>query len=144
MDTKVFFIPTAITDAAEANDLEKLKTKINQLHSHIIANDGDINGLTVEINYWDSYALRHAAEHGYLEIVRLLLDYNANPTAMNSEAVQLAAQNGHKDIVQLLVEKGARYQNHQDYELMLSKLNRFLLLYLIKGGWGQKSISTIP
>ena len=54
--------------------------------------------------------LQHAAEHGYLEIARLLLTAGPQLDAVNAHgetALILAVRNGHKDVVRLLVEEGA-------------------------------------
>ncbi len=50
----------------------------------------------------ESLALQTAADHGHLEIVRLLLPVS-DPKAARSLALQLAAKNGHLEIVKLLL-----------------------------------------
>jgi len=60
-------------------------------------------------------ALALAAQNGYVEIVRLLLDAGENPNRLNpkgnhahSMPIHQAALGGHLDVVRLLVERGAR------------------------------------
>ena len=51
-----------------------------------------------------------ASDEGYLEIVRLLLDYGADVAARGSDdstPYQLATRNGFDDIAKLLLEHGA-------------------------------------
>jgi hypothetical protein len=54
----------------------------------------------------DSFALRWAAERGYIDIVKLLLPIS-DPTAENSYALRWAAKNEYLEIVKLLLEAGA-------------------------------------
>jgi ankyrin repeat protein len=60
-------------------------------------------------------ALALSAEHGHLEIVRLMLDGGEDPNRLNPEGLHghstplhQAVCYGHKDVVRLLVERGAR------------------------------------
>jgi len=60
-------------------------------------------------------ALAFAAQHGHLEIVRLLLDAGEDPNRYNpvgchshSTPLHQAVINGHEQVVRLLVERGAR------------------------------------
>ena len=60
-------------------------------------------------------ALALAAQHGHVEIVRLLLDAGENPNRYNPEGnhghstpLHQAVFYGHEDVVRLLVERGAR------------------------------------
>ena len=52
-----------------------------------------------------------AAKHGYLEIVKLLIQYGANVNAMETiygrTALAFAAAKGHADCVQYLLDSGA-------------------------------------
>lgn len=50
----------------------------------------------------NSRALRHAAEHGRIKCLELLIPVS-NPLAYESHALQLAAMNGHIDCVKLLI-----------------------------------------
>lgn len=60
-------------------------------------------------------AIALAAQHGHVEIVRLLLDAGEDPNRYNPEGnhahstpLHQAALSGHEDVVRLLVERGAR------------------------------------
>lgn len=59
----------------------------------------------------DRTALSFAADHGSVEIVRMLLDRGADVNAKDSvhgaTALDRALENGHVDVVRLLLEKGA-------------------------------------
>ena len=51
-----------------------------------------------------------AAEHGHLEVVRLLFEAGADKDAADTDgstALRFAARNGHLEVVQLLREAGA-------------------------------------
>ncbi|KAF3158492.1 hypothetical protein TWF788_004724 [Orbilia oligospora] len=52
-------------------------------------------------------ALTAAAFDGTVDIVRMLLDHNADVNSPNGWALQTAAEQGHLDVVELLVERGA-------------------------------------
>jgi ankyrin repeat protein len=60
-------------------------------------------------------ALALAAQHGHVEVVRLLLDAGEDPNRYNPEGnhghstpLHQAVWSGHKPVVELLVERGAR------------------------------------
>ncbi|KAF9133819.1 hypothetical protein BGW39_008862 [Mortierella sp. 14UC] len=52
-------------------------------------------------------ALRYAVRGNDVEMVRLLMDYEADVHAFNEEAVLVAAQKGHVEILRLLIQAGA-------------------------------------
>ncbi|KAK3843914.1 MAG: ankyrin repeat-containing domain protein [Linnemannia gamsii] len=52
-------------------------------------------------------ALRYAVRGNDIEMVRLLMDYEADVHAFNEEAVLVAAQKGHVEILKLLIQAGA-------------------------------------
>ncbi|KAG0207517.1 hypothetical protein BGX33_006803 [Mortierella sp. NVP41] len=52
-------------------------------------------------------ALRYAVRGNDVEMVRLLMDYEADVHAFNEEAVLVAAQKGHMEILRLLIQAGA-------------------------------------
>lgn len=52
-------------------------------------------------------ALRYAVRGNDIEMVRLLMDYEADIHAFNEEAVLVAAQKGHVEILKLLIQAGA-------------------------------------
>lgn len=66
-----------------------------------------------------SYALRHAAEKGYTEVVHLLLqDGRADPAASDSEALSLASQYGHIEVVLALLQDGRADPSVDDSEAL--------------------------
>ncbi|KAG0202278.1 hypothetical protein BGX28_005163 [Mortierella sp. GBA30] len=52
-------------------------------------------------------ALRYAVRGNDVEMVRLLMDYDADIHAFNEEAILVAAQKGHVEVLKLLIEAGA-------------------------------------
>ncbi|KAG0287331.1 hypothetical protein BGZ96_008764 [Linnemannia gamsii] len=52
-------------------------------------------------------ALRYAVRGNDIEMVKLLMDYEADVHAFNEEAVLVAAQKGHVEILRLLIQAGA-------------------------------------
>ncbi|KXS14498.1 ankyrin repeat protein, partial [Gonapodya prolifera JEL478] len=53
------------------------------------------------------FALKHAAEKESFEILKILLEAGADVHSGNGELLRLAAQNGRRDIVRLLLDWGA-------------------------------------
>lgn len=115
-DFRVTFKDNNLTMAVEAGDAEAVKNILDlEFGSFSPAKKRGRGAKTV--NYWDSYPLRHASEHGYTEIVEILLNHGASVRAMNSEAIRLASQGGHLEIVKLLFREGSEYQVFQDYAI---------------------------
>ena len=70
-------------------------------------NSADVDEKHLDLRFT---ALYRAAQNGYLEIVKLLLDKGADPNAItkdNCTALQTAAERGYREIVELLLDKGA-------------------------------------
>ncbi len=64
-----------------------------------------------EVNYAannGTTALIIAAGHGHIDIVRLLIEHNADVNAAGGLALTLATQKGYTDIVTVLRQHGAR------------------------------------
>ena len=76
-----------------------------------------------DIHVWDDYALRYSAENGHLEIIKLLIAAKANIHAWDDYALQQAVRNGHLKVVQLLVDNGANIPAWNDYTLQLAVRN---------------------
>lgn len=86
-------------------------------------------GIDVNATYkGGTKALINAAENGHTEIVRLLLEHGANPSAraatvkrwgtkFEKDALGLAAEKGHLKIVRLLVRAGANVNESINYNL---------------------------
>lgn len=88
------------------------------------------------VNQWDGYAIRRASDYGYTNIVKMLLDYQANVDYLDCEALRLAAQNGHLEIVKLMYTKGCRIDSRQEYALRASSRlgHRQVVQYLLSLG----------
>ena len=63
------------------------------------------------VNTWDDWPLRTAAENGASALVQLLIKAGADPNAWHAEALRAAASQGHTVVVRLLLEAGARPAN---------------------------------
>ena len=51
----------------------------------------------------------HASNYGHLEVVRLLLEKGADPSAQNAKgrtALMLASNNGHSEVIKVLLNVG--------------------------------------
>ena len=83
-----------LLEAAKYGDLEATKLLLNQ--------DAD--------PYAAGIALCYAANQGYIDIVKLLLDQGVNAQANNNLGLLWAADKGHFEIMVLLVEHGANYK----------------------------------
>src|SRR6185437_13258486 len=73
----------------------------------LISNGADPNA---HYGKYDTFPLGIASRHGYLEIVKFLLEKGANVNEYNHEGygpLAFAAGEGHEDIVRLLISKGA-------------------------------------
>ncbi|KAF9205732.1 hypothetical protein BGZ49_003573 [Haplosporangium sp. Z 27] len=55
-------------------------------------------------------ALRYAVRGNDVEIVKLLIDYEADVHAFNEEAIMVAAHKGHVEILKLLIQAGADFE----------------------------------
>ncbi|WP_154796134.1 ankyrin repeat domain-containing protein [Occultella kanbiaonis] len=71
--------------------------------------------------------LRSAAERGYTERVRLLLEHGVDPNTVgyhpnlgDQTAYEIAVRNGHREAVGLLASAGGRSDRLDDYDLLLS------------------------
>jgi len=71
----------------------------------------------VDINTDDDEALRYAAEDGYIEVVKYLHKNGANISANDDYALKYAVGNGHFEVVRYLVENGANIHAENDEAL---------------------------
>ncbi|KAF3287277.1 hypothetical protein TWF970_007007 [Orbilia oligospora] len=83
----------------EAVDIEKESTV------KLLLEEFGANANATGVEYGN--ALTAAAFDGTVDIVRMLLDHNADVNSPNGWALQTAAEQGHLDVVELLVERGA-------------------------------------
>ena len=146
-DPKLHFKPNNLTNAIEnlsITDDERYQRVLEILSSDNLANnenEKNSNSFSVGksakfINYWNGYALRRAADYGYTDIVKILLEYEASPTFYDCEPLRLAAQNGHLEIVKILFKEGCRMDSRQEYALRAaSRLGRKdVVAYLLSLG----------
>jgi uncharacterized protein len=93
-------VDRALLGAAELGDVQAVRKTM--------AEGADVN--CIDPNDRVATPIVHAAQHGHLEIVKLLLASRANPNARNigsNTALMLAARFGHIDIVRALLAGGA-------------------------------------
>ncbi|KAI9143921.1 ankyrin repeat-containing domain protein [Paraphysoderma sedebokerense] len=74
----------------------------------------------------DHFALRFAAENGYLRSCELLINRGADLTALENHALHLACYNGHIEVVKLLLKHGADIHSMNGYALRFSCYNAHL------------------
>lgn len=78
----------------------------------------------------------HASEHGYLEIVKYLVEHGADVTADDNGAVKLASEHGNLDVVKYLVSQGADITADDNYAVKWSSVFGRLdvVKYLVEHG----------
>ncbi len=91
-----------VSQAAGRGDLEAVRKLVEE--DRALANVTGDGGWT---------PLHLAAQHGHLEVARLLLDHGANVhlrsvNRLENQALHAAATGGHTALVRLLLERGAR------------------------------------
>jgi ankyrin repeat protein len=74
-------------------------------------------------NLKNNKPIQIAAEHGLLEIAKILIARGADVTANNNFALRIAAYEGHAKMVQLLLENGADV--HADEEIAIQYTARY-------------------
>jgi len=99
---------------------------------NIIHNILNKSHISSEINL----ALLRACENGYLDIVKYLVEHDANIHAWNDLALRQACHNGHFSIVKYLVEEGANIHAENDSALRFSSERGHLdiVKYLVEEG----------
>ena len=98
----------SIHEAAATGNTESLKQQLNA--------GTDVNQKN---SYDGSTALNHAAWHGHMEIVQLLLENGANTNAKRNDGwtpLHDAATQGHEEIAELLIANGADINTKDDGE----------------------------
>ena len=88
-----------LLDGARAGDVGRVTRALDQ--------GADVNAG----NRYKATALTFAADKGYIDVVRLLIergaDVNVQDTFYKARAIDMAGQNGHTAVVMLLLEKGS-------------------------------------
>jgi hypothetical protein len=94
--------------------IETLNTKIKStsviLHEPLIPIQEFIHTAIsqgADIHWENDYALRRAAEFGFVATTKLLVESGADIHIINDYPLRLAVQNNHFEIVKFLLEKGA-------------------------------------
>jgi len=101
-------------------DIPLLSSRISPLHiaawenrveivTELLRKSADVEARTIVSNGWTP--LFPAAHKGHDQVVQLLIDFDANPTAVtvdqNSSILETAVSGGHCDTVKLLMDSGA-------------------------------------
>ncbi len=86
-------------------------------HLNVVKYFTEENYPRADINYKDDWALRIAADDGYLNVVEYLVEHGADIHAVDDYALRWAAANGHLPIVKYLVEHGADIHVDNDWAL---------------------------
>lgn len=95
---------TDLTRAIEANDCDKVRQLLDGDAALLSQTHGD--------GFDNRTPLQRAAELGFLELCRLLLDRGADPSqrdANGGTALWFASERGHTQVVALLKERGAAF-----------------------------------
>ena len=74
----------------------------------------------------NDFALRRASEYGHLEVVRCLLDADADVHAENDKALRWASNYGHLEVVRCLLDAGADVHAENDLALRLASFEGHL------------------
>lgn len=91
----IFFLPD--------KDVMRFKKWIGSRNKIISDMLTEILEWLLPLSVWDDWAISFAAEHGYVDAVRLLLlDGRANPGSNNNYPIRVANSNGHTKVVQML------------------------------------------
>ena len=76
------------------------------------------NGVDPNVEVDHLIPIISASRDGYLDIVRLLLQYGADVAVDDNYAIGMASQNGHLEVVRLLLENGADPTVRDNYALI--------------------------
>jgi ankyrin repeat protein len=63
-----------------------------------------LDNYDIDIETTHSYPLRQSASFGNYEMVKLFLEYGADPNCEDDDAIEMAEDNGHDDVLELLKE----------------------------------------
>lgn len=92
-----------------------------------------INGEFDDDYHW---AMRTAAERGYLETLKYFVELGADIHNYNDFSLRAASKNGHLETVKYLVEQGAYIHNNNDIAVRLASENghHAVVEYLVSKG----------
>lgn len=83
-------------------------------------------------------AISWAAENGYIELTKMLIDAGAEINENGNYPLELSSRNGHTEIVKLLLDAGANTQDSEEegYCLRMAAWNAYanIVRMLIKAG----------
>ena len=79
-----------------------------------------------DIHENNDYILQWASGSGYLDVIKCLVEHGADIHADDDEALHWASTNGCFDIVKYLVEQGADIHESNDYALIQASCNGYL------------------
>ena len=109
-NTSALTMSVAISDndefrrAVQNADLAKMKILLQR-------------GVNIHLDY--DYALYYSVHHGHLEVVKYLVEKNANMRYI----LRIAAENGHLEVVKFLVDVGADIHENNDYAVRRAAWN---------------------
>ncbi|KAF9363194.1 hypothetical protein BGX34_004658 [Mortierella sp. NVP85] len=101
----------AILDYAEARGAE-IESSASTFHSVVPSTRRArrVMAAGLDIQKDADKALRYAVRGNDVEMVKLLMDYEADVHAFNEEAILVAAHKGHVEILKLLIQAGADFE----------------------------------
>jgi ankyrin repeat protein len=123
--------------AVQNNDIELIKTllgnKATRMNTSHALRTASKHGYTemvklliennADIHDKNDSSLSLASINGHLEIVKILIQNNADVLAKNNYALRWASRNGHAEIVRLLIENNADIYSHDNYALRYASGN---------------------
>ena len=77
-----------------------------------------------DVNACDDSALRWASSNGHMAVVELLIKHGANIDAKNTDALRMASQYGHLPAVECLIKNGADVNAYYNSSLIGASENR--------------------
>lgn len=71
-------------------------------------------------------SLNSACKRNDIDLIKFVLNYNANINEEEGEAIRIASENGHLETVSFLLEKGAKIHYKNNYALRWAYRNRHI------------------
>jgi hypothetical protein len=116
-------ILTSETNSIPVDILDPIKDKNSDLDNVIKIMEIIIFNCKGNIHGYHDQALVYASDKGNLDVVELLLNYDADVNACDDSALRWASSNGHMAVVELLIKHGANIDAKNDYALRHAAMN---------------------